>query len=69
MTEAKNLIFHMLELVFSWPTSVTILNVQVSLPVSKHTALLLTYFTFLVSDSTLMTWQHINPKGKAFYLL
>lgn len=51
MTEAKNLILHMLDLVFSWLISVIILNVQISLPVSKHTALL-TFFPFLVSDST-----------------
>lgn len=52
MTEAKNLILHMLDLVFSWLISVIILNVRISLPVSKHTALLLTFFPFLVSDST-----------------
>lgn len=47
MTEAKNLIFHMLELVFSWPISVIILNIQVFLPVSKYTALLTFFLPFL----------------------
>lgn len=56
MTEAKNLIFHMFELVFSWPISVTILNVQVSLPVSKHTALLTFFFLPFLSQTVVLWW-------------
>jgi len=50
MTEARNLIYGMSDLVFSWLISVIIPSVEIS--IAMHNALSLASFPFLISDDT-----------------
>lgn len=53
MREARNLIYSMVDLVFSCVLSLVIIpNVEISLPIAIHSALSLASSPFLVSDDT-----------------